>query len=201
MRTSLQRQWLTDILEAVPSIAFLALWRNGLGMEAAGWVGAALAASLLGGFQLLKVRSNPIMLGINVHLVVITPLIVGISRLGAPELAGVLAASSYEGVFVTVFCVGCALTLLGKDGFIGVAGLAAKDRRKLSLLLLAGSAAATAWAFWFDGSALLKVAAPMLAIFAIRRFLVARTIDRSNRSAGLLVVGTAPLAAGFDPDL
>lgn len=200
MQTSLQRQWLTDILEAVPSIAFLALWRNDFGMELAGWVGAALAGTLLSAFHLFKLRSNPIMLGINVHLVVITPLIVGLSRLGAPELGRLLATGSYEGVFVTVFCVGCVLTLFGKEGFIGVTGLAATDRRKLSLLLLASAAAAATWAFWFDGGALLKVAAPMLALFAIRRFIVARTIDRSSHAAGLLV-GTAPLAAGFDPDL
>lgn len=47
MNQSLQREWLTDILETTPSIVFLALWRSNVDMQLSGWIGAALAATLL----------------------------------------------------------------------------------------------------------------------------------------------------------
>jgi hypothetical protein len=153
---------------------FLALWRSGLDMEVAGWTGVALAAMILVGLRLFRVPYNPILLGINVHLVVITPLIVAVFRLGATEFGSALVAASERGVLVTVFIVGCALTALSQRGFIGADGLPATSRWIYSSILLAALTAAIAWSFTYEGSTLLAVGLPMMGLFALRRLLIAR---------------------------
>jgi len=72
---------------------------------------------------ILEFNFNPIMLGINVHLVIITPLIMAAFYAGAREISDTLVAHSYRGVLVTVFVVGCALTVFSQRGFIGTDGL------------------------------------------------------------------------------
>ncbi|NGO54082.1 hypothetical protein [Allomesorhizobium camelthorni] len=179
MSGSRQREWLTDILESAPSIIFLVLWRSDVDMEMAGWLGVGLAAIVLIGFRLSRVHFNPILLGINVHLLIITPLIVTVSQMGALDLARALTAASERGVLVTVFIVGCALTAFSRRGFIGTDDLPDSSRWGYSLILLVASAAAIIWAFTYTGNTLLAIAVPMMGLFGLRRLLVARWLDRS----------------------
>ncbi len=200
MKQSLQREWLTDILEATPSIVFLALWRSNVDMQLSGWIGAALAATLLIAFRNFRIQFNPIMLGINVHLVIITPLIMAAFYAGAREISDALVAHSYRGVLVTVFVVGCALTVFSQRGFIGTDGLTKRSRWKYSGLLLTVSAATILWASTFTGGDLLAVAVPMVGMFGLRRYLIARALD-TNQISGIAVLGTGSLlAAGQDID-
>jgi hypothetical protein len=189
MRTSPQREWAIDILEAAPSIIFLALWRAGLDMQLAGWTGAALAAIQLIGFYRFRIPDNPLMLGINVHLLIITPLIMASLAIGAREFSDALVVHSYRCVLVTVFVVGCALTLSSRRGFIGVDGLSKAGRWRKSAILLVASAVAVLWAFFNTGSASFAVALPMIGLFALRRFLIARTLDNSTRLSVIVAVG------------
>jgi hypothetical protein len=69
---SRQREWLRGILEGSPSILFLLLSQNHFDMRLAGWTGATLAAAVLVGFGVLRVPQNPITLGINMHLLIVT---------------------------------------------------------------------------------------------------------------------------------
>lgn len=201
MKRPVQREWVADVLETIPSVIFLALWRSDVDMQLAGWIGVALAAIQLAGFYLFRVRFNPIMLGINVHLLIITPLIMTAFYMGAREFSDTLAANSYRGVLVTVFLVGCALTLLSPRGFIGADNLPKSDRWKLSAVLLSASALAILWAFSYAGSTLLAVAAPTMGLFGLRRFLLARTLDSDDR-AGRLMTASAGSAflTGTDAD-
>jgi hypothetical protein len=201
MSTSLQRAWATDIVEAIPSVVFLALWRSDMDMQLAGWIGAVLAAVQLIGFRYYRVQYNPIMLGINIHLLVITPLIMAAFAAGAREFSDMLVAHSYRGVLITVLLVGCGLTLFSPRGFIGIDNLSRTDCWKNSGILLAASAVAIAWAFNYTGGTLLAVAAPMIGLFGLRRFLVARTLDGSNQIGGIVALGAASsLPGGTDAD-
>ena len=148
---SRHKEWLTDILESAPSIIFLALWRSDVDMELAGWIGVALAAATLIGLRLFRIPYNPILLGINVHLVVITPLIVTAYGLGSAEFARALVAGSERSVLVTVFVVGCALTAFSRRGFVGQDNLPATSRWIYSSILLAALAAAIVWSFYLRG--------------------------------------------------
>jgi hypothetical protein len=188
---SLQREWLTDILESLPSIVFLALWRSDVDVELAGWIGVGLAAMVLIGFRVFRVDYNPILLGINVHLLVITPLIVTVSQMGALDLARALVASSERGVLVTVFAVGCALAAFSRRGFIGTDDRPGQSRWGYSSILLVASAAAMVWALTYTGNTLLAIAVPMMGLFGLRRLLVARWLDRSNRTDGSLAIGAS----------
>lgn len=199
MTGSRQREWMADVLEGLPSIVFLALWRGEMvDPAAAGWTGSALAAAVLIGFSLRRVAFNPVLLGINLHLLVITPLIVGLFRAGQPELARTLLDTAQAGVLVAVFLVGGALTAFAARGFIGVDGLPAATRRRYSLLLLAVAAAAVPWSVANAGSTLLAVGVPLIALFGLRRYLIARWRDRAdgnstgNRGGEALAVAGAP---------
>lgn len=189
MSGSRQREWLTDILESAPSIVFLTLWRSDVDIELAGWTGVGLAAIVLLGFRLSRVHFNPILLGINVHLLIITPLIVTVSQMGALDFAGALIASSERGVLATVFIVGCALTAFSRRGFIGTDDLSTANRWGYSSVLLVAAAAAMVWAFTYTGNTLLAIAIPMMGLFGLRRLLVARWLDRSNRTDSSLAIG------------
>lgn len=188
-------------MEATPSIIFLALWRSDVDMQLAGWIGATLAAIQLVGFRGLRIQFNPIMLGINVHLLIITPLIMTVFHIGARELSDTLVAHSYRGVLITVFLVGCALTALSKHGFIGVDNLSKSDRWKQSTILLAASVLAIVWAFSYRGNTVLAVAAPLIGLFALRRFLLARNFDNDNQVGSLVTASTgSAIVAGTETD-
>ena len=193
MSGSRQREWVTDILEGAPSILFLALWQSNVDIRFAGWGAAALAAMVLIGFRFFRVSHNPIVLGINVHLLIITPLIVALFYLGAQELGRMLFAFSHRGVLVTIFLVGCALTAFSRNGFIGIKGLPNPRRLAYSFVLLAASIAAIAWSFTYNGAALVAIAIPMMSLFGLRRLLIARWLDRNERSDGLFAI--APSSA------
>jgi hypothetical protein len=197
MSESRQREWLTDILESAPSIVFLALWRSGFDMESTGWIGVGLAALVLIAFRLLRVPYNPILLGINVHLIVITPLIVTAYRLGATEFADTLVVHSERGLLATVFVVGCALSAFSRRGFVGIGDLPTSSRWAYSSVLLALSAAAILWAFTYTGGTLVAIALPLMVLFGMRRLLIARWLDKSNTidSGGLaFTAGSVPAA-------
>ena len=197
MPVSRQREWLTDIVEGAPSILFLALWQSDVDIRFTGWAAAALAATVLIGFRLFRVSYNPIMLGVNIHLLIITPLIVTLFYLGANGWGRVLFAFSHRAVLVTIFLVGCTLTVFSRRGFIGIEGLPDPRRLTYSLVLLAASIAAIAWTFTYKGVPVVAIAIPLMALFGVRRLLVARWHDRNDRSEAVLVVGPASaLTAG-----
>ena len=199
---SLQRAWLSDVLEGTPSLVFFALWRSGVGLEIAGWIGAFLAACVLVGFSWAKMRFNPIMLGINLHLLMVTPLIVAVLALGFSDAGTFMTAHSYKAVMITICVVGCALTIWGRGGFVGCPALPRMQARFYSLVLVAASIAATAWAFTASGGALVSVALPIMGLFALRRFLLARGLDEGGRVGGLAAAaGGASLAYDGSDDL
>jgi hypothetical protein len=193
---SLQREILTDILEGMPSFGLFALWRSGVDAQTAGWVAAGLAACILIGFRARGVRFNPILLGINVHILIITPLIVTLFHFGALEMARTVVAYAHQGVTITIFLTGCALTLASPDGLVGLEGLPRPTAMIYSALLLVASLAAMAWAFSYPGGGFVSIAVPVMALFGLRRLLIARWLDKNGQSNGLaLAAGGSALAS------
>lgn len=193
MTGSQQREWVTGILESLPSVTFLALWRGDLvGLEAAGWTGCGLAAAVLLALRLRRTPFDPILLGINLHMLVITPLVVGLFHAGQPALAGTLVDTAQTGVLVAILAVGAALTLFAPRGFVGIAGLPTGARRGYSLLLLAVAGAAVPWSLAHAGSALMSIGVPLMALFGLRRYLVARWQDKAGDGDRALAAMAAP---------
>ncbi len=192
MAASRQREWMIGALEGVPSIVFLALWRSGVDLQITGWTGSILAAALLIGFRRYRQPNDSIVLGINLHLLIATPLIEAVYRLGGADLAPTLIAAAQSGLLVSIFAVGAAQTVLSPRGYIGDAALAPRRRRLYSLALLTATAAAAAWSLANHGNALLAFALPLMALFALRRFLIARAQDRSDNPA--LALAATPVA-------
>ncbi len=192
MKPTNQHEWIKDTLESVPAIVFLVLWRSGVDLAIAGWIGTALAAALLAGFWLKGARHNPILLGMNIHLVVITPMIVGAFNLGATDLARTLVGVAEAGVLISITAVGLILTLFSPRGFIGVDGLPAALQRAYSLVLVSASAAMIFWSFANLGNTLVSIGLPLMVLFGLRRFYVARGRDRSNPDDKAGLVAAAP---------
>ena len=160
----------TTVVEAAPSVAFALMWRATADLEAAGWLGAVLAFAVLLGFRIARIPADTIYLGINLHIALITPLIVGLYRLGWPQPTRLIEAHSFPAVLVTIFLTGCALTLWSQRGFIGQPGLP----RRCSLLLLAGSAATILWWVLVGGPDLVAVGLPIIGLFALRAAILRR---------------------------
>lgn len=188
MTTSLQREWARDLVEALPSLVFVALLRSDVDLQVTGWVGAALAGLQLIGFRYLRLQNNPIMLGINIHLLLITPLIMITQWAGAVGLSDTLLVHSYHGVLVTIFLVGCLLTAVSRRGFIGIEPPQIATQRQ-SIVMVAAAGLGVVWGFAFAGSALVAVAIPVMILFGLRRLLIARIADEAGSANGVVAVG------------
>lgn len=199
MKQSMQREWMSNILEASPAIVFTLLWRSAFDLQSAGWIAACLAATQLVAFRHFRLRHDPIMLGINIHLLLITPFIMGSYWAGLRGLGDVLSVHSYHGVLVTVFVVGVLLTCFSKRRFIGI-DLPQSNWIKQSLFLLAATGIAIVWSFANSGDALLSVVLPLIVLFGLRRLLVARAYDRNGTatSIGLVSIGYSAQKVGGD---
>ncbi|GGE80217.1 hypothetical protein GCM10007285_04900 [Stappia taiwanensis] len=148
---------------------------------------------VLFGFLASRVRFNPILLGINIHLFIVTPLIVSVYQFGFPEVGATLTRYSQSAVLVTILLVGIALTLLSRDGFIGAGELSPTAAQSHSAKLLIATLAATAWAITHHESVITGVALPIIALFGLRRFLIARWLDRNNQITGIAAVGSGAM--------
>ncbi|WP_330563311.1 hypothetical protein [Roseibium sp. FZY0029] len=87
MANARQQQLLLDLFESLPSIVFILLWRQTSNLELAGWTGCGFAAFVLAGLVLLKARIHPVLIGINLHILLVTPVLVGFYRFGDRALA------------------------------------------------------------------------------------------------------------------
>ncbi|MEM8700817.1 MAG: hypothetical protein AAGF82_03250 [Pseudomonadota bacterium] len=178
-----QQQWLLDILEGLPSVAFLLVWRQTGDLELAGWCGAALALISFVLFFAAKSKMNPVLLGVNLHLFLATPLIVGTFRLGFTDLGAFLAAYAHSAVLLSVFVAGLWLTVFTSRGFIGSADMPVNHMRLYSLVMLAVCASGMIWALSMPESSLVPVIVTLTALIGGRRFLLARQADNSGASA------------------
>ena len=189
MDRSRQKQWFTDLLESVPSITFIVLWRQGGDLELAGWVGSGLALGVFTAFVWLRVHMHPVLLGVNLHILVVTPLIVGLFRFGNADLAKTLVAYSHGGVLLTVLATGLALSCFSRNGFAGFPDLPLRQQRRISALMLFVSILGAGWALATPENSLVPVVVTLTLLIGGRRFLLARWMDRANGKDTAMMTG------------
>lgn len=177
MAKSQQRQLALDLLEGLPSIGFVLLWRQTGDLEFAGWLGSSLALAVFIVFKVLKGHMHPVLLGVNCHILFITPLIMGLYSIGADAVADLIVPNAYGAVLATVTVVGVVLTVFSRGGFAGTEKIDEARRHRLSLLMIAVSTTGTAWALAVPNEALLPVVATLTLLIVGRRFLLARWSD------------------------
>ncbi len=194
-----QRKLLLGFLENAPTLGFLAAWQLTGDLETGGWVGVALAFAVLVGFRVKGIAYHPILLGINVYLLVITPVIKTLFWLGAWDAGQALVEYAQPAVVAAVFVVGSVLTLFSATGFIGIVCETRAKTRRLSAYLLAASAAAVVWAFGYDGSRLITIALPLGSLFALRQFLIAGLNQKDRGGDTLSSLVTASGAGASEP--
>jgi len=186
MTQSQQKRWLTDLLEGVPSVVFIVLWRQSGDLETAGWVGAGTALAILSLLVWMRTRMHSVLVGVNAHILLATPLIVGLFRIGQTDLAKVLASHAYPGVLVTVFVAGGIQTLVSGNGFSALERVSQSTQRRYSLGMLVICGLGAVWALVASGNPLVPVVATLTVLIVGRNFLQARLSDRNGAGAAVL---------------
>ncbi|QDG76531.1 hypothetical protein [Labrenzia sp. PHM005] len=190
MTHSKQKRWLTDLLEGLPSIVFILLWRQSGDIETAGWLGSGVALGVLAVLVYLKAKMHPVFIGINLHILLATPIIVGLFRTGQTEIAEVLSANTHSGVLVTVLIVGIGQTLFSARRFSALEDVSDTVQLRYSLVFLGACALGAGWALTTTGSSFVPVVATLTVLFVGRNFLQARLSDK-NGSGAAAVTGSA----------
>jgi len=187
---SRQQMMVRDVLQSAPTALFLFLWRGDFGLEFAGWCGSALALSVLVWCRAAKIPAHPILLGANIHLLLATPVIVGLDRAGAVSLSDLLAQYGHPGVLITVMLTGLWLTFFSRAGFIGDDLMPKRQSVAYSCALLVVCALGIVWAFAIAAPGVMAVALPFIALIGVRGWLLARWQDRAGcMSSGAVLAG------------
>lgn len=181
------------VMENLPSILFVGLWKAGLGLETAGWTGCGTALLVLLLFSYLQRKPDTILLGININFVFTTPLIVGLFVGGQAEWARWCVTYAGTGAIATVFATGLVLTAVSGRGFVGAEDLPRPIQRRFSALLLVLTAGAVVWSAFQVGDHWLAIVLPLVVIFATRRFVLAHLSDRGGHDVSpTLAVAAVP---------
>lgn len=189
-----QKRLFTDLLEGVPSVLFILIWRQTGDIQTAGWLSAAAALGMFAVLLFARVRMHPVLLGVNLHILLITPLIEGLYRAGADPLAQALAANAYPGVLASVFLAGVGQFLFMKDRFSALASVSRAQQTRYSLTMLVVCAAGAVWALFAASDPLVPVVVTLTVLILGRNFVAARHADASGTAA--LAIGSAGQVKG-----
>jgi len=183
-----QTQWMIGVGESAPSLGFLAMWRGGVDLELAGWIGAAMAVAVLAAFRRFGVRNDPILLGLNLHLIIAAPAIAGAFYTGAELTARWMIEWAPSGVLISITCVGGVTTFASERGFIDDTEMPRMRCYHYSLMLLVAACAAIPWSVLHHGNALMATVLPIMVLFGFRRFLRARAMDNNGAGPAAVLV-------------
>ncbi|WP_170769192.1 hypothetical protein [Ruegeria lacuscaerulensis] len=187
-----QKRLLLEIFENLPGISFLILARALEDQRLAGWVGAILAVCVCGLYARKILRPQPILLGINLFMVVITPLIELLALSGYRGAANVLIGNIDTLVLTSIFLIGVFLTCFSTKGFLTYETQCRKKTHLHSGLLLALCAVGIVWSLIVGQNDLISLVLPLMLLFEAQRFLRAAASDQQSHSHALLA-GTVPL--------
>ena len=196
MTKSRQHLLLLTLFENAPAIVFLAILHWTSDLQIAGWCGAFVAAVVCTAYLIRTLKPHTILLGINLYLLLITPAIETLLRLDFDGLANVLIGDAQSFVLVAIFLTGVVLTAVAKNGFVGASSAQRKRVVQYSLVLLCASLLSVVWTFMVHAERFLEIGVPLLLLFGVRQFLVARLEDHENRQSGGYLA--APAAIGAD---
>lgn len=174
MKSAQNPLW-AELLQLVPvlslAVPFVLQGSVDLSRAAGGFlIGAVLAVAVT---LLLVLRGhllNPILVGAGLWL------IGGALAFNAPlaPLAAWFVAAQASGLFLMALAVAVPATLFSPHGYVGARSTDPSWLRRSSLLLLAASVVAVAWALWFRDNVRLGGGLPFIALNATRRLLVRR---------------------------
>ena len=190
MARSRQAQIISGIAESAPSLIFLAMWRSNVDVELAGWTGAILAFSLIFGFAALRIRFDPILMGINAHMLLLAPIIHGAFVFGSADSARWLIDHAPTLVLVAI-AVSMLSYQVARRPQMEDADLSPEAAYRIGWVMTAVAFAAVPWAIVNEGQSLIAVVLPIAGMFALRRYLLAREFDRRGGAAGVAVLTPA----------
>lgn len=191
MTPSLFRTICTNLLENSPTIVFFSLLRFSNDLRLAGWVSAMVAVGVCAAYLFRVLKPHPILLGINLCMLLITPCTEVLLWIGRAELANMLIENAQSAVLTIVF-----LTILTRAIAKQKARLCSQpkgDRSvpKPSIFLVLLSFSTVIWSLAINASQLLEVGFPLLVLFITYRVLSARENRKGPSEAGnLFVIGT-----------
>ena len=181
--SSKQPVW-AELVQLVPIVSFalpfVAKGEVDIGRAGAGFaIGALLAVVISVLVARLGHVQNPILVGTGVWLC-----------LGAiafnvpvPLLAQWLVDTQAFGLFASAFGVGIATTLFSPSGYVGCRHGDARWIRRSSAALLALTALAAAWAFWFRADVRLGGGLPFIVLNVTRRIIIRRAPSSGSGSS------------------
>jgi hypothetical protein len=100
-----------------------------------------------------------------------------------PSLAKLLVETQAFGLFASAFGVGIVTMLFSPSGYIGCRHDDARWVRRSSVTLLALTALAAAWAFWFRADVRLGGGLPFIVLNVTRRIIIRRAPSAAVRTA------------------
>ncbi|WP_412552205.1 hypothetical protein [Shimia sp. MIT1388] len=169
------RPILHKALEYAPSAAFLATFLLSDDLRIAGWSGAACAFLTCFGYARRAVSPHSLFLGINLYLLMITPVIEGLYAANFATLASTLSAFARPLVFLSIFLTGSVLSMRAPSGFLLVLQVDDGAVKRTNALLLIASGMAAVWALVYNHNTALQLAVPMTLLFALHRTLKSRS--------------------------
>ena len=188
-----QKRFLTGVLENLPGLSFLILSRAGDDLRLAGWAGTVLAATVCFAYVRRILHPHPVLLGINVFMVAITPLIELLHLWNNAPVAMLLLGNLDTLVLGSVFLTGLMLTAFTRNGFLAHPAETKKKTRIHSAFMLTVCAAGVAWSLAAGDNHLLSLVLPLSLLFGMQQFLTAGASDRQSRHDAVLAATAAPV--------
>ncbi|MBO9446540.1 hypothetical protein [Ruegeria sp. R14_0] len=187
-----QKRLLLEMFENLPGVGFMLLLRATDDQQLAGWVGTALAFGVCVLYARNILRPQPILLGINLFMVVITPLIQGLVHFGDRTAATLLIDNIPTLVLLSVFVVGLVLTAFAPNGFLNYQPDNAKQKRAHCAVLLTLCAGGILWTLWAGDNYLVSLGAPLMVLFGVHQLLRAGTTDQRTHNGVVLAGASQP---------
>ncbi|MCG7519210.1 hypothetical protein [Ruegeria sp. Ofav3-42] len=190
-----QQRLLLEMFENLPGLTFMILLRTTADLRLAGWVGTVLAAMVCVAYARNSLRPQPILLGINIFMVAITPLIESLIYAGHRNIASVLTGNIPTLVLMTVFATGLVLTVFTKNGFLNYPTSSHREKRKHSAVLLGVCALGMVWSQMAGDNYLVSLGAPLMVLFGVHQLLRARATDQQARNGAILACASPQSSA------
>ena len=181
-----QKRLLLEMFENLPGVSFMVLFRTTGDLQLAGWVGTVLAAAVCVTYARNVLRPQPILLGINIFMITITPLIEGLVLAGYRDATTLLIGNIATLVLMSVFVTGLILTAFAPNGFLSYQPSSTNQKRTHSLVLLIVCAFGVVWSQFAGGNYLVSLAVPLMMLFGVHQLLRAGTTDQQSRNGAVL---------------
>ena len=190
------KRFLTGMFENLPGLSFLILSRASDDLRLVGWIGTILAATVCVAYMRQVVKPHPVLLGINIFMVVITPLI-ELLHIGNNAAAAQLLLENIDSLVLgSILVTGLALTLFTRRGFLTYRSESTAKMRAHSASLLAVCAMGMVWSLYAGDNHLLSLVLPLSLLFGLQQYLSAGAADKQMRHDVFIAsAGSAPTTA------